>query len=68
MVYPGVGELQSLKPIKFERDRSCVQDSNAILVKFENGLILGHLEQHISAAIAPLMDRNSSGFIIRGYI
>ena len=66
--YPGVRELQSLKTVKFERDRSCVQDCNAILIKFENGLILGHLKQHISAAIAPLMDRMSSGFIMRGYI
>ena len=63
--YPGVEELQSLKTVKFERDHSCVQDCNAIFIKFEDGSILGHLEQHVSKVIAPLLDL--PGFIIKGY-
>ena len=52
--------------MRFERDFACLHDCNAVFVKFEDGVVLGHLEQHVSAAIAPLMDRNIPGFIIRG--
>ena len=46
----------------------CVHDSNAILVKFEDGVLLGHLEEYIALAIAPLIDQNLPEFIIRRYI
>ena len=61
--YSGVSQLQSLRSLKFEREHTCVHDSNAILVKIEDDIVLGHLEEHIAMAIAPLIDQNLPGFI-----
>ena len=53
--YEGISHLRSLRPVRFERDFTCLHDCNAVFVKFEDGVVLGHVEQHVLAAIAPLI-------------
>ena len=69
--YEGHLHLQSVMRVLFEREFSNPHDSNAILVKLvlpEDCVILGHLERRVSSTIAPLMDRNLAGFIMRGCV
>ena len=73
MFYDGLPHLKSLQHVQLERDRSSFQDTNAISYYTAKPIfpdctvVLGHLEKNIAAALAPMMDKNVAGLIIRWY-
>ena len=64
MFYEGHVQLQSLMRVQFEHKSSNPYDRNAIVVKFDDHTVLGHLERRIAAAIALLMGISLPGLVI----
>ena len=69
--YEGHLRLQSLMRVVLVRDLGNTHDCSAVAVKLVRpygNALLGHLERHVAAAIASLMDRHLTGLIICGFV
>ena len=51
--------------VRLRREPGNVYDANAILVHLKSGEILGHLEKRYAHVLAPIMDSNLSGLVIK---
>ena len=65
--YPGASKMCSMMHTYLERESCSLHDHNSIRVELKFGDVLGHLESEIAPVLAPFMDRNIAGFLIKTY-
>ena len=63
--YSGLANLHAMMNVRLKREPGNVYDSSAILVILKSGEILGHLEEKHAAVLAPVMDSNLPGLVVK---
>lgn len=63
--YNGLAKLHTMMNVYLKREPSNVHDSNSILVMLKSGEILGHLEKKYASVLAPVMDSNLPGLVVK---
>ena len=63
--YNGLASLHTMMDVHLKREPSNAHDANAILVKLKSGEILGHLEEKYATVLAPVIDSNLPGLVVK---
>ena len=63
--YKGIEKLQTMQNVRLRREHGNPHDPHSVLVVLKSGEELGHLDSTVAAVLAPVMDSNVHGLLIK---